>query len=90
MLKLEYDGREVNVRFSHRFVDTEFNGKRRCTWAQVIFPNDNMEFDGESTCHPKDNFCKSTGRKLALANAMMDFDRDLRKAVWKVYHKFCK
>ncbi len=90
MLKLEYDDREINVRFSHRAVDTEFEGERRCTWAQVIFVDGNMQFNGKSTCHPRDNFSKSIGRKLALTNAMADFDRDLRKAVWQEYFNHCK
>lgn len=90
MLKLEHDGRKINVKFSHRIMDTELNGERRCTWVQVIFPDDSMEFDGESICHPKDNYCKSVGRKLALANAMVDFDRNLRRAVWQEYHKHCR
>ena len=90
MLKLEYGGREINVRFSHKVVDTELNGERRCTWVQVIFPDGSMEFDGESICHPKDNYCKSTGRKLALASAMASFDRDLRKAIWQEYLRHCK
>ncbi len=99
MLKLEYDGREVNVRFSHSFTGLcrvvgakfpELDYERRCTWVQVIFPNDNTVFNGEAICHPKDNYCKSTGRKLALANAMKDFGRNLRRAVWQEYFEHCK
>lgn len=90
MLRLKHNGREINVRFCHRVVDNEFNGKRRCTLAKVIFPDEFIEFNGESTCHPRDNFSKSTGRKIALAYAIVDFDRNLRKAIWQEYHRHCK
>ncbi len=99
MLKLKHDGREINVRFDHSITricsvtDTEFtelDDERRCTWAQVIFPDEHMIFNGEAICHPKDNYCKSTGRKLALTVAMKSFDRDLRKTIWQEYHKHCK
>ncbi len=90
MLRIEHNGMDINVRFSHRVVETELDGERRCTWAQVIFLKTNSEFNGTATCHPKDNFSKAIGRKLALASAMRDFDRDVRKAVWEVYHEFCK
>ncbi len=90
MLRINYDGMNINVKFTYRIIGTELDGTRRCTWVKVIFPEQNAEFNGAATCHPQDNFSKSIGRKLALTNAMLDFDRDLRKIIWQEYHKHCK
>lgn len=37
--------------------------------------------------HPKDNFCKETGRKLALARAIssLPWDKDARRSAWTSY-----
>ena len=42
---------------------------------------------GKADCHPKDQFCKNTGRKLALARAlkMLTSDRKLRRIYWEKY-----
>ncbi len=93
LLKINHDGREVNVKFSHKVVETKLNGERRCTMVQVIiwcFPGNSVEFHGVATCHPRDNFSKSIGRKLALADALKDFGRGLRKNIWQEYHRHCK
>jgi hypothetical protein len=97
MLRINHDGSEVNVRFDHgsrvgKFISGRLliEEERRYTKARVIFPDNNAEFEGEAVCHPCDNFCKSTGRKLALTKAMKDFDRSLRTAIWAEYHARCK
>jgi len=52
--------------------------------------------EGVAECHPKDNFCKNTGRKLSLARALKYFDkgfpspskasaRKVRKLFWDAY-----
>ena len=38
-----------------------------------------------SYCHPSDNFCKETGRKLALAKALRSYSRKFRTAAWEAY-----
>ncbi len=40
---------------------------------------------GVAACHPKDNFCRETGRKLALTRAIAGFDKAHRAAIWAVY-----
>lgn len=99
MLKLEYDNSEINIKFDHKWetitrfnkvLNREIGTSRRCTYVRIIFPYDNLEFHGQATCHPYDNFCKSMGRKIALANAMIGFNRDLRKVIWQEYHRHCK
>ena len=40
---------------------------------------------GRSWCHENDQFSKETGRKLALARALMGYDRGFRTAAWKAY-----
>ncbi len=40
---------------------------------------------GASLCHPKDNFCRETGRKLALTRAITGFNKAQRAAIWAVY-----
>ena len=42
---------------------------------------------GRSICHPKDSFCKETGRKRALADAlkMGNYGVFERKTIWSAY-----
>lgn len=47
---------------------------------------------GRARCHPNDNFCRATGRKLALARAVTAAypgheAKPLRAAIWKHYFK---
>lgn len=98
MLRIKYDNdRNIQVKFYYyvkiikvicgkSYIEQE----RRCTEVRVIFPNENSEFSGLSVCNPADNFNKSIGRKLALTDAMINFDRSIRRVIWKEYHKHCK
>lgn len=45
---------------------------------------------GEATCAHIDNFCRSTGRKVALSRAMKSVDKALRKGIWDGYFKQVK
>ena len=40
---------------------------------------------GVSNVHPKDNFCKEKGRKIALSRAIKSWDKDYREQVWNEY-----
>jgi len=42
---------------------------------------------GVALCSKKDNFCRSTGRKIALADLLekLHWDKETRDAVWKAY-----
>lgn len=100
MLRVNHDGRNIHIKFYYSTIwynwqNIFVNGlpiidERRITKVKIYFPDESTEFQGRSICHPADNFCKSTGRKLALANAMKNFDRNLRTAIWKEYHRHCK
>ena len=61
---------------------------RRCTIA-AIEVNGKFQSQGVAVCHSVDHFRKATGRKLALADALVGFTKDARIAVWNEYHKYC-
>lgn len=50
-----------------------------------VFTGNLLIGDGESNCHPSDNFCKETGRKIALERAVARLDRDTRREIWRLY-----
>lgn len=93
MLRVTKGLDEVEVRFEHNFcTPNEIEGltgicvdeDRRCSLATAHL-NGTMVGRGMAVCHPGDNFCKSTGRKKALAYAVYPLSKELRSAVWKEY-----
>ena len=42
---------------------------------------------GYSYCSESDQFDRSKGRKIALARALSDFDKETRKVIWEAYWK---
>lgn len=40
---------------------------------------------GRAICAKGDNFCKNTGRKIALSRAIKDYDKPTRKKIWDAY-----
>jgi 7-keto-8-aminopelargonate synthetase-like enzyme len=40
---------------------------------------------GAARCADHDNFCRATGRKLALTRALAKFDKAARSVVWAKY-----
>ena len=42
---------------------------------------------GTATCHPSDNFCKDTGRRISLANAMkyLPLSKEEKREIWEAY-----
>ena len=40
-------------------------------------------------CHPEDNFCKDTGRKISLSRCMhaMELSKEERATIWEAYRK---
>ena len=40
---------------------------------------------GTANVHPKDNFCKEKGRKIALSRAIKSWDKTYREQVWNEY-----
>lgn len=41
--------------------------------------------DSEASCHPRDNFCRATGRKIAYIRALAVFPRHVRREFWNNY-----
>lgn len=97
MLRVTHDGVDVEVRFYHGLRDPgEIEGRtgkvvdepRRCSSVMLKIDGKSVK-DGLAVCHPKDNFCRSTGRKKALADALWGLPIELRKSVWEEYEKQC-
>jgi len=44
-----------------------------------------LVLSGCAYCHPHDNYCKETGRKIALARALERVRRDDRRLFWQAY-----
>ncbi len=40
---------------------------------------------GYAHCHPSDNYSKETGRKLSLARAIKDLQKQHRRTIWQAY-----
>lgn len=40
--------------------------------------------------HENDNFCKETGRRLALSRAIKGFTKEVRAAIWETYRSWGK
>ncbi len=61
---------------------------RRAVCTTVFFGE--FFYEGWSICSPKDNFRKSRGRKLAVADAIKNLCKEDRKKIWKAYFDMCK
>ena len=82
--------REYQVRFRHE------NKHHRYTICEIK-RGDWIVATGAAECHPKDNFCKGTGRKLSLSRALQTLlpnkkgkkrsekTRSLRLLFWDAY-----
>lgn len=93
---------EVNKRFLDLYGTRCINlpvGKR-CTLATIKF-NGEPKITGCAACSKNDNFCKSTGRKIALQRAIwaakrngnidgLRMDKSLSTKIWDTYRKNCK
>ena len=46
---------------------------------------------GAAFCHPQDQYCKSTGRKISLSRTLQNsqLDKYSRRLVWEQYRKEC-
>lgn len=73
---------EIRLEFGYYFDDDT-----RIVSCHVVTDKDDPTggMVGVAACNPKDNFCKNTGRKIALARAVKDYPKDVRTAVWDYY-----
>jgi len=76
---------------------------RLCSIAQIEIFNRNDQFgdpedvfEGIAVVNPSDNFCKITGRKLALVDVLSIMkvsglaNKELRTKIWEAYKNNCK
>jgi hypothetical protein len=68
----------VEVRYYHRYLEINANRKRIKTWRTIcdLFSGDNTVFvsTGLVRCSKKDQFCRRTGRIIALRRAINALD----------------
>lgn len=79
-MKINIDGRDYSFKFQHNTT-----GKERGTVCRVFNEAGNQVIYGVSNVHPKDNFCKEKGRKIALSRAIKSWDKVYREQVWNEY-----
>lgn len=69
-MRFNFDGREYSIKFRYDSVEDKKKGKYRILTTAIINPiNGGVPKVGFSDCSPKDQFCKETGRLLALMRA---------------------
>jgi hypothetical protein len=97
MLRVTDEGRKIEIRFDHKVLESDviegmsgicIDGERRCTVATLIL-NGQINGQGISICHSKDNFNKAMGRKRALSEVLYQLSKKTRTSIWKEYHKQC-
>jgi len=85
-MKVKLNGQDVFIDFLHRRWDNNAEDSRGQTICEITEKGTkNVLFSGSSLCSSRDNFCKETGRKIALARAIRDLPRDVRQLVWADY-----
>ena len=110
-MKFRYEGEDYDVRFSHEYVKSAVTEtpvrQTKCTISLVHpdlpVPNKyEVLAEGVVVQHVRDQFCKRTGRKLALRQAIDVFmelyvkyphgsmaNKDIRKRIWRQYFQEC-
>ena len=81
-MTITVNDQEYRVRFRHEV--KKFVNEHRLVCCTI---NDGEE--EYALCNPKDQFCKATGRKIALARALknMNFDKPSRRQFWAEYFR---
>jgi len=66
--------------------------KRKSTSCVIKLEDGTKLITGIAFLHPKDNFCKATGRKVSLARALKlyGFSKEERKKFWSDYFRQVK
>jgi hypothetical protein len=83
MYRVTVDGVELNVDFRH----SRISGPpvTVCTlWTQTRPQVVRFRY-GIACCSSGDQFCRATGRKLALTRAVAELPKHVRKAIWDGY-----
>jgi len=79
-MKVKINETELRVKWTHL-------REQDSTFCRIVDENDKVILHGYSQCHPKDQFNKSTGRKVSLAKALEGMSKMNREQVWKEYLK---
>ena len=92
---INIDGRNYSFKFFHKNdqpVTTSKLSKKveqtpieRATTCIIFNEAGDQVTYGVSNVHPKDNFCKEKGRKIALSRAIKSWDKVYREQVWNEY-----
>ena len=80
----EYNGTRYRISFVY-----EKGGSITMALVQCPTPTPEgwtTQYSGLASLHPKDQHCRETGRKVALADALFDSSREFRTFIWGVYH----
>jgi len=85
-------GERGRINFHHHppYEEEDERGKRQIpgwTACAVEIPVGGNTVRGTAFLHPKDNYCKDTGRKISLAKALRGLPKDERTLIWKAYFK---
>ena len=74
-----------SVRFTHQNEQSDIDIKPRFTKCKITVDGEQFSGVGYAKVHPKDNFCKEKGRKMALSRAIKTWEKDYRTQVWEEY-----
>jgi len=72
---------EIRIRFKYHRDSPDHNGETLC----FVYLGGGEPYVGWAHCSKQDQFCKETGRKVALARAVKPLDKATRKRVWEAY-----
>lgn len=95
-MRFEINGNPYQVAFEHNILswleydDTVRHDIKGFTTAILYSGTNGNRVDLDiafAICSASDNFCKETGRKVALRRMLdrVGWDRDARRAVWQAY-----
>jgi len=87
-MRLNLFGAEVSVKFWHGLTDIDNVGGQLITETRKVTACKIGEQEPVfAVCNPKDQFCKSTGRKIAFAKALSKttFSKVDREQLWIGY-----
>lgn len=99
-MKINIDGRDYSFKFYHENpptyrMETNANGEEyavkiiptpeRATTCRVFNEEGEQVTYGVANVHPHDNFCKETGRQIALKRAVETWEKEYRTQVWEEY-----
>jgi len=93
MYRVTVDGVELEVKFGHGWIfrpnapgltpAMDFaNHRRTVCWIDF---NGRRVSSGMANCSRLDQFCRATGRKLALTRAVAELPKHVRAAIWEGY-----